>query len=658
MKNFFDDIILKSKIRIAVGIIIGITLLLLIFIGAKQQELSQGQIVLLIGVWLLIEIIQLINIEINAIFSWLIYLIAPYIAFLLLERFIHYPFNLEMPILILNTIIFFVFFLFLLFLTGNSKIGGIIGILVPMIFGIANYFVLQFRSSPIVPWDIYSTETALSVAANYKFEFSYYMVLSVILFTLLIVIMSKTSLRFKRIEVRAGLAIVSLVLFLVTANRTWDDEVKEELGLFVELFSPSKMQRLNGTAANFLMIFQYMSVEEPDNYSVQAVSDIIEELLADGEAASAETADEVMPNIIVIINEALSDLSVIGYIETNEDYFSFMNSMQENTIKGNVYVSVKGGNTANSEFEFLTGNTMAFLPSGSIPYQQFIHDETPSLVWQLKELGYNATAFHPFGSSGWNRYKVYPYLGFDASYFKESFIEPEYIRSYVSDREIYNRIIDLFENKEEGEKEFIFTVTMQNHGSYLNEYENFTSDIFPTNMKSTAELNQYLSLMKQSDIAFEELITYFSEQEEETIILMYGDHQPADSVVKPIYNANGMDSDNLTMEQSQDRYITPYIMWANYDIEEAAGEDTSANYLSLLLLKQAGIPLTKYQQALLKIGDTIPVITANAYRDNEGNFYNIGNGAYEEILNMYSILQYNMLIDTKNRLDNVFSLGN
>jgi len=658
LKNFFDDIILKSKIRIAVGIIIGITLLLLIFIGAKQQELSQGQIVLLIGVWLLIEIIQLINIEINAIFSWLIYLIAPYIAFLLLERFIHYPFNLEMPILILNTIIFFVFFLFLLFLTGNSKIGGIIGILVPMIFGIANYFVLQFRSSPIVPWDIYSTETALSVAANYKFEFSYYMVLSVILFTLLIVIMSKTSLRFKRIEVRAGLAIVSLVLFLVTANRTWDDEVKEELGLFVELFSPSKMQRLNGTAANFLMIFQYMSVEEPDNYSVQAVSDIIEELLADGEAASAETADEVMPNIIVIMNEALSDLSVIGYIETNEDYFSFMNSMQENTIKGNVYVSVKGGNTANSEFEFLTGNTMAFLPSGSIPYQQFIHDETPSLVWQLKELGYNATAFHPFGSSGWNRYKVYPYLGFDASYFKESFIEPEYIRSYVSDREIYNRIIDLFENKEEGEKEFIFTVTMQNHGSYLNEYENFTSDIFPTNMKSTAELNQYLSLMKQSDIAFEELITYFSEQEEETIILMYGDHQPADSVVKPIYNANGMDSDNLTMEQSQDRYITPYIMWANYDIEEAAGEDTSANYLSLLLLKQAGIPLTKYQQALLKIGDTIPVITANAYRDNEGNFYNIGNGAYEEILNMYSILQYNMLIDTKNRLDNVFSLGN
>lgn len=657
MKNFFENKIIKSKIRIAVTIIIGVALLWLIIVGAKQQEFSQGQTLLLIGVWLLIEIIQLFSIEINVIFSWPIYLITPYIAFLLLERFVHYPFDLEMSLLIINTIIFFMVFLFLLFLTGNSKIGGIIGLLVPMIFGIANYFVLQFRSTPIVPWDIYSTRTALSVAAGYKFEFSYYMVLSVTFFTLLIVIMSKTSLRFKKPRVRVGMSIVSLVLFLIVVNRTWDEDVKEEFGLFEELFSPSKMQRVNGTAANFLMIIQYMSVGKPDNYSVLAVNDIIEILLADSaEAASTEIADGVRPNIIVIMNEALSDLSVIGDLETNKEYFPFINSLQKNTIKGNVYVSVKGGNTANSEFEFLTGNTMAFLPSGSIPYQQFIHGETPSLAWQLKELGYNATAIHPYGSRGWNRYQVYPYLGFDASYFQDSFIEPEYIRSYVSDREAYNRIIDLYENKKEGEKEFIFTVTMQNHGGYTNEYENFISDVFATNVESKS-LNQYLSLMKQSDIAFEELITYFSEQEEETIILMFGDHQPTDSVVKPINEANGISSNNQTIEQREDRYITPYIMWANYDIEEAEGEDTSANYLLLLLLEQAGIPLTKYQQALLEISKIIPVITANAYMDSEGIFYNTGDKAYEEILDMYAILQYNGLIDTRNRLDNIFSLG-
>ena len=98
------------------------------------------------------------------------------------------------------------------------------------------------------------------------------------------------------------------------------------------------------------------------------------------------------------MDEAFSDLSILGDFEVNEDYMPFMHSLQEkgnNTVTGMATVSVCGGNTANSEFEFLTANTMEYLPNGSIPYQQYIKKETPSLAWYLQSLGYETYAQHP-----------------------------------------------------------------------------------------------------------------------------------------------------------------------------------------------------------------------------------------------------------------------
>ena len=96
------------------------------------------------------------------------------------------------------------------------------------------------------------------------------------------------------------------------------------------------------------------------------------------------------------MNEAFADLSYVADFETSEDYMPNIHSLKENTVKGNLFVSVKGGNTANTEFEFLTGDSCAFLPSGSVAYQQFLHKETPSLASHLKNMGYATTAIHPY----------------------------------------------------------------------------------------------------------------------------------------------------------------------------------------------------------------------------------------------------------------------
>ena len=119
------------------------------------------------------------------------------------------------------------------------------------------------------------------------------------------------------------------------------------------------------------------------------------------------------------MNEAFADMSVLADYETSEDCLPFISSLKENSVKGKLHVSIVGGNTPNSEFEFLTGMSMGFLPAGSIPYQQFIKSPLPSLVTQMNDLGYRTVAMHPYLASGWDRNTVYPYLGFEETYFND-----------------------------------------------------------------------------------------------------------------------------------------------------------------------------------------------------------------------------------------------
>jgi phosphoglycerol transferase MdoB-like AlkP superfamily enzyme len=137
------------------------------------------------------------------------------------------------------------------------------------------------------------------------------------------------------------------------------------------------------------------------------------------------------------INRISFGVDELFCLELTEDYLPFIHSLQENTVWGRMYVSVEGGNTANSEFEFLTSNTMRFLPYHSVAYSQHIKGEMPSIAQQLKQQGYvGINAYHPYKRSGWNRSTVYPLLGFqnfyDIDYFKENGNDA-CIRKFISD---------------------------------------------------------------------------------------------------------------------------------------------------------------------------------------------------------------------------------
>jgi phosphoglycerol transferase MdoB-like AlkP superfamily enzyme len=348
------------------------------------------------------------------------------------------------------------------------------------------------------------------------------------------------------------------------------------------------------------------------------------------------------------MNEAFSDPAVLGDFETNEDYMPFIHSIMDgnikNTISGYLNVSVLGGNTANTEFEFLTGSTMAFLPQGSVAYQQYLKKEMPSLASHLKDLGYETIATHPYNSTGWDRNRVYPLLGFDEMYFIKDYNSPEKIRKYVSDKACYDKIIEMYEEKDSDTPFFVFNVTMQNHSSYTDDFDNFAPDIEVKDSDSKA-LNNYLSLMKISDNSVKYLTDYFSNADQDTIIVFFGDHQPTNSVVSNIWKLNGKNGNSLSSEDEANRYKVPYFIWCNFDIDTKSEHETSANYLSVEILKLAGIPLNSYEAFLNSLSDKYPVVSAIRSENADGQSTDTKNVMDE--LNDYSILQYNRLFGRK-----------
>ena len=184
-------------------------------------------------------------------------------------------------------------------------------------------------------------------------------------------------------------------------------------------------------------------VKQPEGYSADALS-----------AAQSEFTGKQgtkTPNLIVIMNESFSDLGSVGALETNEDPMPYVHKLmqgQENTISGQLTVSTFGGGTANTELEFLTGDSMAFLPYNCSAYQVFIKSEMPNLTSGLDSLGYQTAAIHPYLSTSWNRTNVYRFFGFEAQYYQDDFAaDASRVRDYISDSASYKKIFELYESK-------------------------------------------------------------------------------------------------------------------------------------------------------------------------------------------------------------------
>ncbi len=598
--------------------------------------------------------------------------ICPVVTFYLFDLYTHNPFiDMRPGVQLLNIVFYELTAVLLAGIFGRIRTALMVQSSAFMVIGLANYYVLKFRSAPIMPWDIYSLSTAASVADNFDYTPEKDTLLVLAGFVILLFLESrirykrpireavgdcgKRSVVIRRLVTRLMMIVLPAALLHGYVSMIQDDSFVADFRLYDKLFTPAVMNKRDGNVVAFIMEMEYLKVEKPQDYSAGRVGEEYQSYESEAFLAALENPQELdRPNIIVIMDEAFSDLSVLGDFETNEDYMPFIRSLQkeEDVASGWLNVSVLGGNTANTEFEFLTGHSMAFLPQGSVAYQQYLKSEGVSLPAYLKSLGYSTVAIHPYYADGWERDRVYPLIGFDSFLSKDDFKVAKKVRKYISDEACFDRIIKLYEEKEKGQPLFVFNVTMQNHSGYDETFSNFTPDIEAQGIQSKA-LNQYLSLMKKTDEAFEKLVAYFEEQEEDTVILFFGDHQPTTYVSNPIIRSNGLKPDSLSLDENLLKYKVPYVMWSNFELseeQEVVKGETSTNYLAIDVLERCGLPLPAYQSFLKEIREQYPVITANQIRDAQGRLLEEGSEEglktkEKQAKDVYQTMQYYLMFD-------------
>lgn len=406
-------------------------------------------------------------------------------------------------------------------------------------------------------------------------------------------------------------------------------------------------------------------IVEPSGYD----SMMTDRLFALYPATEEYDENEIPENIIVIMNESLADYTLIGNTTLKNDPLPFIHSLSENCAKGKLAVGIYGGSTCNSEFEFLTGNSLFFMPWGANPYVRYRLDGCESLAECLSDIGYNATAVHPYYAEEWKRSQNYVALGFQDFISGEDFgtgyvqkadidlfrdlnngvmrdfgSELEYYRGFISDRECYKRILNTVKaDNERGQKSFVFAVTIQNHGAYDSKVLEYDEALQYTDEGEPA-VEQYLNLCRISDDAFKELITEVEKMPQKTVVVMFGDHQPR---IDFTYYKNGRTYSygSNTWCAASDKYIVPYIMWANYDVDWIQEESVSANYLSAIMKKSVGLPLTSFDNLRLACMEEVPVLTKSFCADKNGFYTHAGVVASAKHMKVYELIQYKRMFD-------------
>ena len=582
-----------------------------------------------------------------------ILMFTPLCTFLIVETITESLSEIEPIAVLFNIIFYYVIYAVVFTLSNRARFTTVFLTILFVVYGVAEHYVVTFRTTPIVPYDIFSIKTAMTVAGGYQYTISEGMWVGLLAAVDLLLLLRKCQWQIRDRKKRwlcAGGVIVGSACYIGLFYTVFIDAVE----LWFYFWNPYQTYTQYGCVVSDFLYFSYMDLDKPEGYSKETAEAILQcyDYSGEAEAQKDDTSEgAIVPDdILVIMNESWADLSCAGDFETNIPYNEFYTNLTENTIKGTACVSIYGGNTPQSEYEFLTGNTISFLPSGAIAYNLYIKKDTPSLVSQLSEQGYECIAMHPEKATNFNRNQVYPRLGFSQFLTEDDFTDVVKIRELCSDQSVYDKMIDLYENKQEGQKLFLYGVTMQNHGGYTYEGEDFTPLVQTVGLNKTYDkVNQYLTCMRYTDEALENLIGYFSDVDEHVMIVMFGDHHGdvGSDFYEELYGKKLIDVEG---EQYETRYETPFFIWTNYEIGEKADEKISLNYLSTLAMQTANIPLTEYQSFLAELQSHYPVISAAGIYDAEDNFYtwnNVEESADYSYMKEYQILEYYMLENYK-----------
>lgn len=527
--------------------------------------------------------------------------------------------------------------------------------------GTVTYFKLEMRGEPLLPWDFQQLGDFMGVADNVKLSVQPHMIVVALIFLLclgLSIIMPSSYRGMKRrgLIVRLILAIVGAVMSLgIFFGIYMSKEVCASFHIYEDMWMQDRYYRNYSIVTGFLTNLRVMQFEAPENYSQEAVyerldqveKDLSDEPMYEDSYAAEHEKDAVQtPNIIYVMNESFWDVSRLEGITFDRDLTPNLKRLAQQGASGYVYSPSFGGGTCDVEFEVLTGFSLEHLPAGSKPYQQYVTDATPSLAQFLKGQGYSTVAIHGYYERMWSRNTAYPRLGLDDFISIEDMSDPDKRRGFVSDMEMTQQIIEQYESRKENGPVFIHAVTMQNHTTY--DESKYPQDELVNVLehpglseKTLSPLRDFATGVYEADAALGALTDYFSQVEEPTIIVFWGDHFNPFGDGYEIYEKTGYIEKGDT--SSPALHQTDLLIWSNYSDTHTDLGTIAAYEVSPVMAELYGLERPIYFDYLLQQMSVYRARTRGVTVEANGSFSETMTEEQQQWYNDHWLLQYDQM---------------
>lgn len=552
---------------------------------------------------------------------WLI-LVSGAVLTLLISELLN-PLNPDvwLPPVNLAVVLLFILSLELFFLGVFKRVSRSVLVtqLLITLFSVVNYLKQYFRGDPLFAGDITMAGSIDSFAGDLRYKFEIRALAAILVLLITAVMATRTHRRIERPLNRVLISAAALTMTVIlTVGVLWNDTVRQDwLGMQDYAWNAMANTRENGFLIPFLRSTADLLPPEKPLLAVPSSDYQAEKTTAPNASGQPAAASASRPNVIVLMSEAFSDLEHIRSLRTSEPVMPFYRRLQaeKNTIDGSLLVSIFGGSTSSTEFEFLTGSSMYYVNDGVVPYMRWFKRPTHGLADLFNQQGYRSVAIHPFLASYYDRDTVFPSLGFSDYVSMERFPSgARKIRGNISDVEHVAQIIRSFEQKKTGERLFLFTVSMQNHFPYDRVEAGLAELPYHVRLPDMAQVDSvelYLSLLRLSDDALRQLIQYFEKSTEPTLIVIFGDHLPGlNDGFRPFYqNFIGKDFAEMTLAETRRMYETPFLIWANYPLPEDRIDITSPNFLSATVAELAGVSLSPYYRFIRDLSENLTAIS-------------------------------------------------
>ena len=537
----------------------------------------------------------------------------------------YYVYIMNPQIVLMNFFPIFLIMLLLYFITNRVNLSFVIFSTLFDVLLIINHYKIYYRDEPLKPVDFMLGRETTNMLETYKLEFN----LKIVVLTLILIITAFLLMRYiknKKTDWRRRFLYVIITVCFMAAGYKFvykSKNIYEKISWVPDVFNETSTVTYKGFIYSFINSFSNIRYEKPENYSEKYAKSILEPYAAN------EESEEMIPNVIAIMSESFFDPQSATKIQFHEgkNPLDDFNELKKEGYYGNIVVPGFGGATAYTEFEFLSGINISLIDRNMpSPYNTLINKKLYALPYYFKEKGFVTSAIHPGEKWFYNRNLVYQHMGFERTTFLTDLpYVTKKINNYTTDEETAKIIIEdynkhLKENPDKGY--FNFTVTIQNHGPYIN-YVTEREERIVRNGEVSDELfntvNNYMDGLSDADDLLRQVKDFTETIDKPTVIIFFGDHLPYFDPEQKGYDFIGYDVNSQGVEALNRKQSVPYIICSNTafkkqfmeqgkEVLQGEGDNISSNYLITELFKYMGVQMPSYIKYLEEMKGKVIIV--------------------------------------------------